>query len=169
MACKKPDPIIPNEEEVITTLRYTLAPMKGGDPVILEFKDIDGDGGNPPVYTDGNLTPNTTYLGSLLLLNEQESPASNITEEIENEEEAHQFFYKLSAGLPVDVTYTDADIHGRPIGILTKVETGDPGSGKLKITLRHGLDKSAPGVLNGIIDLAGGDTDIEIEFNVHVQ
>ncbi|MBK7373035.1 MAG: type 1 periplasmic binding fold superfamily protein [Saprospiraceae bacterium] len=167
--CKKLDPIIPNEEEVITTLRYTLVPMTGDDPVILEFKDIDGDGGNPPVYTEGNLTPNTTYLGSLVLLNEQEYPSANITEEIESEEQAHQFFYAASTSLKIAVTYADADINGRPIGIVTKLETGDPSSGRLKITLRHGPNKSAPGALNGIIDNAGGDTDIEIEFNVHVQ
>ena len=40
--CKINDPIIPNEEEVITTIRYTLTTQVGTSPVIFEFRDIDG-------------------------------------------------------------------------------------------------------------------------------
>ena len=45
-SCKKEknDPIIPNEEEVITTLNYTLTPTGGGTAIVLSFQDLDGDG-----------------------------------------------------------------------------------------------------------------------------
>ena len=42
-SCEK-DPQIPNEEELITTVTYTLTPVSGGDPVIFSFRDLDGDG-----------------------------------------------------------------------------------------------------------------------------
>ncbi len=167
--CKKNDPIIPNEEEVITTIRYTLTTQVGTSPVIFEFRDIDGDGGLPPVYTESDLKPNTTYEGRLELLNEQETPAGDITEEITEEGEAHQFFFQPSSGLNMSITYKDKDRSDRPIGLLTTIVTGASGTGQLKITLRHEPNKSAQGVADGQIAQAGGETDIEIEFNVHVQ
>ena len=92
--CKKDDPVIPNEEEVITTLNYTLIPSDGGTPVVLSFQDLDGDGGDPPVITGGTLAMNTTYNGSLELLNETETPPGDITEEVEEEADEHQFFFQ---------------------------------------------------------------------------
>ncbi len=49
------DPIIPNEQEVITTLNYTLTP-ESGTPIILSFRDLDGDGGNDDGNGDDELT-----------------------------------------------------------------------------------------------------------------
>ena len=80
------DPIIPNEEEVITTLNFTLTPDGGGTPVVLSFQDLDGDGGNAPTISEGTLDNNTIYNGSLELLNELEDPAEDITLEVAEEE-----------------------------------------------------------------------------------
>jgi len=80
------DPIIPNEEEVITTLNFTLTPDGGGTPVVLSFQDLDGDGGNAPTISEGTLDNNTIYNGSLELLNELEDPAEDITLEGAEEE-----------------------------------------------------------------------------------
>ena len=64
-----PTPV--NEEEVITTLRLTLTPQGGGMPIIFETQDLDGDGPNPPVVSVSSaLAANTTYNGSIELLNE---------------------------------------------------------------------------------------------------
>lgn len=167
--CQKTDPVIPNEEELITTLKYTLAPMGGGKPIILSFQDLDGDGGNPPVITGGLLATNTVYLGNLELLNELTQPVTNITEEIQEESKAHQFFFKTSGGLVSTIQYNDSDSDGYPLGLKTKFLTTSVSSGSLIITLRHEPDKSAQGVANGDITNAGGETDIEITFNVQVQ
>ena len=35
------DPVIPNEEELITTLTYRLIPTEGGETVVLTYKDLD--------------------------------------------------------------------------------------------------------------------------------
>ena len=170
-ACRKDepdDPVIPNEEEVITTLIYSLVPDDGSSPVELTFEDLDGDGGEDPTITSGVLSANTTYTGSLQLLNEQETPAEDITEEIEEEDEDHQFFFSTDvAGL--SVAYNDADANGDPVGLETIVTTGDAGMGSLIVILRHEPQKDAMGVSDGDITNAGGETDIEVTFEIEVQ
>jgi len=169
-SCKKEknDPIIPNEEEVITTLNYTLTPTGGGTAIVLSFQDLDGDGGSAPTITGGALDSNTTYTGVLELLNEIESPAEDITLEVSAEGDEHQFFFEPSA-TDVTIAYTDMDANGDPIGITSTLTTNSTNTGTLKITLRHEPAKSATGVSSGDITNAGGETDIEVTFNLDVQ
>jgi hypothetical protein len=162
------DPVIPNEEEVITTLNFTLTPNGGGTPVVLTFQDLDGDGGNAPTISTGTLDTNTVYNGSLDLLDEIKSPADSITKEVKEEALDHQFFFQTSiSGL--NIAYSDTDANGNPLGLATTVTTGAAGSGTVTITLRHEPDKNAAGVSTGDITNAGGETDIEVTFNVNVQ
>ncbi len=168
-SCKKDDPVIPHEEELITTLIYTLTPVAGGTAVEMTFRDLDGDGGNAPVITGGTLQANTVYNGSLKLLNESEAPAEDITEEIEEEDHHHQFFFSVAGGLEMDISYADQDSDGRPLGLLTTVDAGNVSSGQLTITLRHEPNKSAAGVADGDITNAGGETDIEVTFDVDIE
>ena len=161
------DPEIPNEEEVITTLIYTLT-ATNGNTVEMRFTDLDGDGGDAPVITGGTLSANSTYTGALRLLNESESPAENITEEIEEEDEEHQFFFQVSGG-NITVTYNDQDEDNNPIGLSTTVTTGAAGASTLTVTLRHEPNKAGTGVSDGDITNAGGETDIEVTFDVTVQ
>jgi len=162
------DPIIPNEEELITTVTYTLTPHGGGNVVTLTFEDLDGDGGNAPIITDGVLIANTTYDGKLVLLNEVASPTENITEEVEEEGVDHQFFFQSSIS-DVTVAYDDEDANGNPIGLSTILTTNEAGEGTITVTLRHEPAKTEPSVSTGDITNAGGETDIEITFNVEVQ
>src|SRR5688572_7397979 len=91
----KPDPEEVVPQEVITTLRLTFIPVSGGDTAILEFQDIDGDGGgNAPIITTDTLNANTNYTVSIEVLNESVNPADTITKEIVEENEAHQFFFQ---------------------------------------------------------------------------
>ncbi|MFK7756623.1 MAG: type 1 periplasmic binding fold superfamily protein [Flavobacteriales bacterium] len=161
-------PIIPNEEEVITTMTYTLTPDGGGETVVLSFLDLDGDGGNDPIITGDTLTANTTYTGALDLLNQAENPAESITEEVEEEAEEHQFFFSSTLA-DLTVAYGDSDAEGNPLGLVTSVTTGAAGSGMLTVILRHEPAKDAAGVSDGDITNAGGETDIEVDFPVNVQ
>ena len=167
-SCEKDDPEVPNEEELITTLIYTLTPEGGGNPVAFSFQDLDGDGGNAPVIVNGTLAAITTYAGALSLLNETETPAESISEEVEEEADEHQFFFSAS-GVNATVSYADADGNGNPIGLASTVVAGAVSSGTLIITLRHEPDKSATGVSDGDITNAGGETDIQVTFEVTVQ
>jgi hypothetical protein len=166
-ACEK-TPIIPNGEEVITTLRYSLSPSGGGTPVVLTFQDLDGDGGNSPIITGGTLEANQTYTGTLTLLNETVDPVDNISTEVEEEDADHQFFFESTVS-GLSIQYTDMDDDGNPLGLSSTLTTTTAGSGTLKITLRHEPNKSATGVSTGDISNAGGETDIEVSFNITVQ
>ncbi|MBT8229195.1 MAG: hypothetical protein KJO50_02980 [Bacteroidia bacterium] len=166
-SCGKDDPIIPNEEELITTLNYTLT-SNNGNTLTLSFKDLDGDGGDEPVVTGGSLERNQSYTGMLEILNESESPAENITEEIEEEDVDHQFFFQTDiTGLTV--SYNDQDSNGNPVGLNTILTTGETGAGSLTIILKHEPVKEASGVSEGNITNAGGETDISVTFPINVQ
>lgn len=167
-ACEKDDPVIENEEEVITTLTYTLVPDNGGTTVTLSFKDLDGDGGDSPVINGGTLAANQTYTGSVVLLNEQESPAEDITAEIKEEDEEHQLFFQTTVN-GIAVGYSDQDADGNPIGLQTTLSTGAAGSGSLTVILRHEPNKTATNVMDGDPANAGGETDIEVTFPIDVQ
>lgn len=157
-----------NEEEVITTVRTTLT--GGGQVITLTSRDLDGDGPNVPVVTvSGNLVAGTTYTGSTEFLNELESPAEDITVEVEEEGADHQVFYQLPSSIGT-VTYTDTDANGRPIGLNFTLVAGTSGStGTLTVTLRHLPNKTETGVATGDITNAGGNTDAAVTFSVAVN
>lgn len=168
-SCKKTDPIIPNEEELITTITYSLTPFSGGQTIVFAFKDLDGDGGNAPLILGGTLKANTNYSGKIVILNETQSPAGDIGTEVMEEGVDHQFFFTALGGLDASVEYDDEDQNGNPLGLNTILRTAEISTGELTITLRHKPDKMAIGVASGDLANAGGETDIEVTFNVKIQ
>ena len=162
------DPVIENEQEVMTTFTYTLTPAEGGSEVVLNYRDLDGDGPEEPTITSGTLSAETIYTGSITILNETESPAENVTEEVEEEDKDHQFFFETTVtGLTVE--YTDFDGDGNPVGLSTILTTGSAGSGNLTVTLKHEPDKSASGVSDGDMTNAGGETDISVTWAITIE
>ena len=163
ISCSKdddsPEPI--NEEEVITTMTVVLNPGN----ITLKSQDLDGDGPNPPSVTvSGNLSANTTYTGSVTFLNELESPAEDITEEVEEEDDEHQVIF-VSSGVALSVSDLNKDGNGNDLGTQFSLNTAAAGSGTLRIVLRHEPTKPNDGTLAG----AGGETDIDVSFNVTVE
>ena len=162
-SCSDDDPDPVNEEEVITTMTITLTPTGVAviRPIILQSRDLDGDGPNPPVVTvDGNLTANTTYNGVIVLLNETETPAEDITVEVREEAEEHQFFFTVSSGMDATASYDSFDGDGNPLGTEFFLEAGDASTGSFAVTLRHKPKKPNDGTLSD----AGGETDITQTF-----
>lgn len=154
-----PEPV--NEEEVITTLTVTLD--SGSDTVVMQYQDLDGEGSDPAEITvSGTLSVNTVYDGSIVLLNEIEG--ENITEEVEEEADEHQFFYSVGSGLNITTDYNDADSMGNPVGLSFILSTSEASSGALTFTLRHEPNKPNDG-----LETAGGETDIEVTFDVTVE
>lgn len=159
-----PEPV--NEEEVITTLTATLTPDTGGDAVVLKKFDADGDGPETPKVTvSGNLTAGATYTGNIVLLNETVNPAENITKEVEEESNEHQFFYNVGGDLDVTTAYGNTDDNGNPLGTEFTLTTGAASTGTLTITLRHEPKKPNDGTLTD----AAGETDASATFNVTVE
>jgi len=154
-----------HEEELVTTLVYTLTNnADSNDVVTMTFQDLDGEGGNDgTISVSADLKANAIYSGVITLLNETESPAEDITEEVEHEGEEHEFFFTNSAGL--SITKDDTDTSGNPVGLETTVTVGNAGSGTLTIVLKHEPTKPNNNTTQG----AGGATDIEVTFPITVQ
>lgn len=162
-ACETEDPIVINEEEVITTLTYTLTDTNGNTKV-LNFVDIDGDGVGAPVITTDTLDANTIYTGSIQLLNESETPAENITTEIEGEKDDHLFFFNVNAS-DLTIATTDVDSKNEPVGLQSTLTTTTAGNNSITITLKHEpTSKTATDLTN-----IGGSTDIEVTFDVIIK
>lgn len=154
-----------HEEEVITTVTYTLTNNADNSEVTMKWFDVDGDGGEEPVLTvSGALAANATYTGAIELLNETESPAEDITEEIKEEDDEHEFFYSSSvAGISIEKTDEDED--GNPVGLATTLTTADAGTGSFTIVLKH--EPTKPN--DGTVADAGGSTDVEVTFSIEVE
>ena len=54
VSCSEDTPLV-NESELITTLEFVLKTQNGSDSIVFSFKDLDGDGGNPPVFISPKL------------------------------------------------------------------------------------------------------------------
>jgi hypothetical protein len=163
--CKK-DKELPQdeEEELITTLRLKFVNKAlSTDVRTFTFKDIDGDGGKPPVIDDIKLAANAVYTLTVdAVLNESASPAEDIKKEIQEEADEHLFVYKPTTGLNLTITITDKDSKNLPIGLAAEAKTTAVSAGKLQVLLRH-----QPGSKNGT-ETPGG-TDIDATFNVAIQ
>ncbi|MEX6625656.1 type 1 periplasmic binding fold superfamily protein [Tenacibaculum salmonis] len=159
-----------HEEEVITTMNVVLTENGTNNTVTLKSEDLDGDGGDEPKITvDGTLKANTTYNGVITLLNETEEEPENITEEVAEEADEHQFFYSAT-DITSEFNYAgDNDSNGNPVGIEFTIQTGEAGEGTYVITLKHEPSKSADGVKIGDITNSGGSTDFEAVFPIIIE
>ena len=133
---------------------------------VFEWKDADGDGPGVPQVGDVTLKPGKTYEGHLLLLDESKSPVDTISNEVEEEHNAHQFFYYPvgTSTAPLTVTKLDVDDHNLPVGLKIRVQTSATATdGSLRIVLKHydGVDKSN--------DPAIGETDVDVTYPVVIQ
>ncbi len=162
----------PGEEELITTLEITLTPSGGGAPYTVRFRDLDGEGGNAPVVDRIEIDAGTDYDCTVQVLNETESPPENITEEVEEEAEAHQFFYQTLDGFsPASVTYADMESDygtntgaDHPVGIaFTLSVPANAQNGLLRVTLSHYDEAPKDGVT------PSDETDIDVIFQVYVR
>ncbi len=162
----------PGEEELITTLKITLTPSNGGPPLTVQFQDLDGEGGNAPVVDRIVVDAGTDYNGTVEVLNELESPPEEITEEVEEEAEAHQFFFETLGGFSsATVEYADKESDyvtntgaDHPVGInFTLSVPANAQNGQLRITLSH-FDESPKDGVN-----PSDETDIDVTFDVEVR
>ncbi|WP_304064125.1 hypothetical protein [Pedobacter glucosidilyticus] len=164
-ACKKDEPLPDvNEDELITTvtLRFTNA-ANPSDVVTVTARDLDGDGGNAPVIGSIQLRPNATYNWEVTqILNETESPAEDIKEEIEEEDDEHLLVYTATPANLIAINITDKDRNNLPVGLAGTATTTAAGTGSLRVTLRH----QPNGLKNGTA--TPGSTDFEFTFPLTV-
>ena len=161
-----------NEEELITTVTAIYTPVGGGTAITLQYKDLDGEGANPPVITVSSpFEKNKTYNGVVTFKNELANPPEDITPEILEEGDEHQLFYQKTGTLnpfTYGTTSSNFDKNGKPIGLQSVFVTTGAASGNLTITLRHEPNKSGANVAAGDITNAAGSTDAEVSFSISV-
>lgn len=172
-----------NENEVITTVILTFAPVTGG-AVTATFNDPDGDGGAAPTIDPIHLAPGD-YALTLQFQNRLASPQVEITDEIRAEKNFHLLLFTGTAVVgpatsnttgPLTQSYGDTDDHGFPFG-LTDMITARAGTGRLTVTLRHMPPEEPPVKAADTVTLArtggvesiGGSTDAQVNFDVTVQ
>ncbi|MEM6829691.1 MAG: hypothetical protein AAF551_04185 [Bacteroidota bacterium] len=112
---------------------------------------------------------NTVYGYSIDIEIEEEEYINDVSAEIDELREEHQFFYISSESLDLDHAYGDSDTNGHPVGLLGTFTTGESSLGNLTVILRCHLKKNATGVSDGEIINAGGNTSIEIIFPITIQ
>lgn len=162
----------PGEEELITTLSITLTPSGGGSPITVRFRDLDGEGGNAPVVDGLAVTAGTDYNGMVEVLNETETPPEDITEEVEEEAEAHQFFFETLGGFSAaTVEYADKESDyvtnsgaDHPVGLaFTLSVPANARNGQFRVILSHFDEAPKDGVNQS------DETDIDVTFEVTVR
>lgn len=165
------DPVVLDPQPNITLLTYTLSPIGGGQTVVFTYEDEDATGGSGGLVTGGTLSISTMYEGEIELFTTSNDSLVNITESIRQDGRDNQFFYtNLNPALVVSYDDSDVDLDGKPIGILTNLNTvNNSGDGTLTLTLKHNPDKDGIGVSGGNVSLSKGRTDLAVDFPVSVQ
>jgi hypothetical protein len=168
--CKKdkdtPDlpPPVANDPEVLTTLTLTFTDSAGVEPLIsTTFRDPDGDGGNgPDIFEDINLSPSTTYLMEITLLNETVTPAEDLSVEVRSEDDEHIFCFTPDGTADVGIARTDSD-GTFEVGLSSKWTTGSASTGNVRVVLKHQPDGLKDGTCTP------GETDIDVNFAITIQ
>lgn len=163
-SCKKNNKDVDEEEqELITTLKLQFTNMATPDFVqSYNFKDLDGAGGSTPTIDTIRLDAITVYNMVVKVLDESKNPVVDITSEIEEEKNDHQFFYTFGASSSLSSSYHDVDANGLPVGLMMQCSTQNPTATTLTVTLKH-----QPGTKNNSINT--GETDIAVTFPVIVE
>ncbi len=173
-SCKKDeDPVFTppptNENEVITSAELVFTDTENNENYSWLYSDPDGDGGNPPVITADTLPANRSFTMNITLLNETENPVEDLTNEILDEADDHQFFFIKGNDIEITFSYADSDSNGLPVGLENAVTTATSSTGDVTIVLRHLPNKSAENVSEGDLSNAGGETDLEITFTTVID
>lgn len=148
-----------NESETITKITVTL--NTGGVANTYSYSDADGPGGNNPIIDTVFLSSNSNYTSTIKFIDETKQPAEDLTQEINEESDAHQVFYESNSA-ELKIIYLDKDKNAAPIGINTAWSTLNKASGNLKIILKHQPDGKTG-------NTASGETDVEIVFPLVIK
>ncbi|WP_226389633.1 hypothetical protein [Penaeicola halotolerans] len=184
-ACEADDPVpeLENEEFDAANITFTLLDENGNETdevIVVSFGELEHDhastgGSNSFQIASGDhsgpiaeLRPNSQYRMEIDLLLE----GVNVNQEIIDEADEHQFFFLPSNNALIDYQYGDQDPDGRPLGLVGTLSTFATGELELEVILRHRLDKASPAAQNWNnvnYQQAGGSTDIEVEFEIHIE
>lgn len=184
--CNDDDPAPENIPELVTKATLKFTPDGGGSVIAVTATDPDGEGVQD-IKVDGpiNLKKGIQYTLALELINGLYKPGDDgydITIEVEEEGDEHQFFFRFSDGAfssPTgtgnikdnasstagSINYLDEDDNGLPVGISTSWTTA-PATASAK-TFRVVL-KHQPGIKSNMSTSLDGESDLDITFDLNV-
>jgi len=182
-------PAVEHDHEVITDVELIFTnDADSTDVVIASAVDPDGEGIEQLTIEDAiNLDAGKTYTLTFGIWNKLEDDhdhddhddeGENIAEEIEDEDDEHQFFFSFPEGAfsspagngNIDnasdaINYIDKDANGNNVGLSTSWTTSaDAKTGKFKVVLMH-----QPGVKTATSGVNVGDADFELEFDLIIK
>lgn len=166
-ACKKDEEeVAPTDDnEAITTAILTLTNKTLPSDVVTATIDNLNTTADFSKATL-NLKANTMYAGVITLLDKTKTPALDVSAEVKGEANEHLLVYTPTPANLLTVTVTDKDTNPAPgpypLGLTTDILTGNAGSGKLKLVLRH-----QPDVKNG--SPTPGTSDLDVDFTVTIK
>ena len=178
-SCSKEDPkkpIITNPQEVLTTILIKGYNQNDSLNTNYQFnykwEDLDGDGGNLPVIDTINLDSGIIYTCEIIILDKTKTPFDTVSNAIEEEKNAHQFFFTPSANLTgkikAEILDFDTNIPSLPVGLSFNLNTKSnqsfttPLLGSLNMVLSHydGVPKTIE---------KSSESDIDINFPVKLK
>lgn len=186
-SCHDNDPQKEDVPELITKATLTFSPSGGGTAVVVSATDPDGEGVQD-IKVDGdiNLDKDRTYILTLTLINGLAQPgeeAYDVTREVEEEGDEHQFFFSWTnntfsnpAGNGNIDTSSDPlnysgganskDVNGRPLGLTTTWTTAStPTTGaSFRVMLKH-----QPDLKSDTSNATQGETDLDITFTLNIR
>lgn len=153
-----------DENELITTAKITFTHSVSGTAQTFTWSQPGGPGTAITVDTI-RLHPDSLYQAAVTLLDESKNPVSDITEEIKELQDEHQFFYTSGTGRLI-ISNLDKDSKNLPLGLNFSAQTSTNGNvnGTLKVVLKH-YTSAAP----KSTDPQAGSTDLDITFPVIIN
>ncbi|WP_378179914.1 type 1 periplasmic binding fold superfamily protein [Aquimarina sp. SS2-1] len=161
-ACSSDDdnPLVINEEETITTVRLTVLESGMSTPEIYTWTESSQD--------DITLSANSSYNFKIEFLDESDpNDVEDITAEVIDERDEHFVYYETTVN---GLSFTNAsddtiDSNNTGINISTDWSSTDAATGIIRAFLIH-----EPTTKTGDSrDDFGGETDVEVSFNITVQ
>lgn len=142
-----------DENEIISRVELTFTPTGGGDPLVFQFDDPDGDGGVSGTSDRIELAAGVEYTLAVRFLNGLAAPPEDITEEVRAEAEDHLVFVVGDVSGPASSSANPLAVHAYadkesdyganavgddlPVGLVNTFTTQSAGSGELRLLLRH--------------------------------
>ena len=155
------------EEEVISNVTISLENTTDNSTVTAEA--IFNEAGVKQSADTLRLTAGTTYQGTITLRDRFSN--EDITAEIEDERDEHQFFYELLGELAnaASIVITDTDSNGYPVGLSFSVNVApvpDERSGDVRVVLGH-YDERPKEAGETISDIP--ETDIDFTYPAVIE
>ncbi len=162
LSCSRADMDVHDDNEAITTVELTFSPISGSEK---EQQYYWRQGVGEPIF----LNKNTTYDVSVAFLNESGLKVQDLTEEVEEESDAHLVVLRPDPKDLFSLISTDKDSKGRKLGLKNKIKFKDAGvSGALRVILLHQPPVNGKETKDGVNESIGS-TDVDVNFSILVR